>query len=278
MKKNNFLKGFCAKIALATVGLVTAMFTSCSNEDIQIAVKPVNAKAVIMPVVIVEGEVNTTAVCTFSEGNGTYEGSPALTAKTVTVTATADGLSGSVVVNIPSLSAGQSWSQSAVIVLNHGIESYEAVLISTETSTPEVTEKHYDNPSNYWYNVPVTYEKTFTSEVLPGYTYDSSIEGTLKVIESYNFDKSESVTEKYPVYAQSRLIVKKEVVTTLKNYEISLKSRAAKDVIGTFTVKEVNATTVLVDSGAQIPGHDGTPNGHGHGESSNSGGGIVFAD
>lgn len=278
MKKKNFLKGFCAKLALATVGLVTAMFTSCSNEDIQIAVKPVNAKAEINPVVFVDGAVTGAAIITYSEGNGVYEGTPALSAKAITVTATYGDLTGSVVVNIPSLSAGQAWSQSAVIVLNRGIESYEAVAIKTEKTAQDVTEKYYDNPSNYWYKVPVKYEKTYTSKVLPGYTYDSSVAGILDLINAYNFDKSEDITEEYPVYAQSRLIVKREIITTQTTYEVTLKSRAATNVIATFVVEEKNATTIATDSNAQIPGHSHNPNGHGHGEGNNAGGGIIFAD
>lgn len=280
MKKKNFLKGFCAKLALATVGLVTAMFTSCSNEDIQIGVKPVNAKAQINPVVFVDGAVTSAATITYSEGNGTYEGTPALSAKTITVTATYQGLTGSVVVNIPSLSAGQAWSQSAVIVLNYGLDSYEAVAIKTEKISTDVSEKYYDNPSNYWYEIPVKYKKTYVSKVLPGYTYDSSIVGILDLINTYNFELSEDITEKYPVYAQSRLVVKRETVTSHTTYEVRFKSRAAKNPIATFVVEEKNATIINTDSNAQIPGHSHNPNGHGHGhgEGNNAGGGIIFAD
>lgn len=277
MKKKIIFNGVCAKLALAIVGLVTAMFTSCSNEDIQIAVKPVNAKAEINPVVFVDGAATAVASITFSEGNGVYEGNPALAAKSITVTASYDGLTGSVVVNIPALSAGQSWSQSAVIVLTRGLEFYEVVATKTEETGKDVLEKAFDNPSNYWYEVPVTYENTYTSQVLPGYTYDSSVEGILDLINSYNFDESTEETKEYPVYAQSRLIVNKVITTIQTTFEVRLKSRVAKTVIATFIVEE-NTTALSANSNAQIPGHSHNPNGHGHGEGTNAGGGIIFAD
>lgn len=274
MKKKSFLKGFCAKFALATIFLVTSMFTSCSNEDIQIAVKPVNAKAIINPVVIVDGAVNNAATITFSEGNGTYEGNPSLTAKNIIVTATFNALTGSTTVNIPTLSAGQSWSQSAVIVLNHGIDFYDVVKIKTEETGKTTNEKFYDNPSNYWYNIPVTYEQIYTSKVLDSKCY-STVEGLEDLIKEFNFDDSTSTTEEYPVYAQSRLVVNQEIVTTQTIYEVQ--SKVNKTIVATFTVEEKHST-LFANSNAQIPGHNQTPNGHGHGEVENAGGGIIFAD
>lgn len=274
MKKKNLLKGFCAKLALATVGLVTTMFTSCSNEDIQIAVKPVNAKAIINPVVIIDGIVNSTAAITFSEGNGTYEGNPSLTAKSITITATYNDLTGSVIVNIPSLTAGQSWSQSAVITLNHGIEFYDVITINTEELEKKTTEKFYDNPSNYWYNIPVTYKQVYTSKVINNESY-SIVEGLEELIEKYNFDESVSMTEEYPVYAQSRLVVKQDIITTQTIYKV--KNKANQTIVATFTVEE-KKSAILTNSNAQIPGHNHNPNGHGHGHGENAGGGIIFAD
>lgn len=52
MKKNKFLSGLSAKLALAIVALTTTMFTSCEKENIGIEVTPVNAKFIITPVVI----------------------------------------------------------------------------------------------------------------------------------------------------------------------------------------------------------------------------------
>ncbi len=49
MKKNKFLSGLSAKLALAIVALTTTMFTSCEKENIGIEVTPRKCKIYYNP-------------------------------------------------------------------------------------------------------------------------------------------------------------------------------------------------------------------------------------
>ncbi len=296
MKKNKFVSGLSARLALAVVAL-TAMFASCSNENIEIEVKPVPAKAVIYPVVIVDGaDVTTQATITYSEGNGTYEAA-SIPAKAITVTASFDGLSDSKVVNIPALKAGQAWSQTVVFTMNHPVapdvpEDYEVVVVTV--SEPEITgttdTKVYDNPSDYWFYVPVKYNqvtgiKVISSEVNSG---NAELDAEIKdYITSQNIGYTTvEKTEEVPVMSHARLTAAVKTITTTTVYNIIAKTRAGENVLGSYTTAEIN--TLLETKGdAQIPGHGHAPAGHGHGYShghghghgnGNAGGGITFAD
>lgn len=106
MKKNKFLSGLSAKLALAIVALTTTMFTSCEKENIGIEVTPVNAKFIITPVVIdatTGTDVTQSAEISFSKGNGTYEGTPELASESININAKYKGMTGSASVTIPAL-------------------------------------------------------------------------------------------------------------------------------------------------------------------------------
>lgn len=284
MKKNNFLNGLTAKIALAVVALTTTMFTSCSNEDIEIDVTPVNAKAIITPVVFANGQdVTTSANITYSTGNGTYEGTT-IAAQTVTVTATYNNLTGSTTVDIPTLTAAQVWTKTAIIILSYSSEDLEAIEGESTTKTETISKEYtYDNPSDYWYEVPVTYTQKNDSKVVSS-TINTTDKAVKELIDSYNIPiKEEKITKEYPVYAHSRLAVKVESVIKTTTYTILQKTRtrANETVLATFIVEETT-TAVKADGNKEIPGHGHAPAGHGHGHahggSDNAGGGIIIAD
>ena len=95
MKKNKFLSGLSAKLALAIVALTTTMFTSCEKENIGIEVTPVNAKFIITPVVIdatTGTDVTQSAEISFSKGNGTYEGTPEPASESININAKYKGM------------------------------------------------------------------------------------------------------------------------------------------------------------------------------------------
>lgn len=285
MKKSKFLSGLSAKLALAAVALTTAVFTSCSNEDIEVNVTPVNAQAVITPVVFANGtDVTASATITFSDNsNGKYEATT-IEAKTVTVTATYNGMTGSSSVNIPSLTAGKYWSQTVVITLNYGTENFDNQKVEGSTVTVKEVKtdtKIHDNPSDYWYEVPITYTQTTGKKVVESQMNVANDE-LKEFINSQNVAQTtKTVTEEHPVFAHSRLEVYINTITTRTTYNVTLKTRAGETILATYTVEEVN-TEVQAKSDAQIPGHGHAPAGHGHGHahggSSNAGGGIIFAD
>lgn len=282
MRKNKFLSGLGAKIAFAVMALTTAMFTSCSNENIEVDVTPVNAKAIITPVVFANGQdVTSSATITYSTGNGTYEG-VTVPAQAITVTATYNNLTGSTTVNIPALSAAQVWTKTAIIILNYSSEDFAVTDEKTTTETKAVsTEYTYDNPSDYWYEVPVTYTKETGARVISS-TINVANDEIAKLINSYNAETvTEKVTENYPVYAHSRLAVNVNRIITTTTYSVSLKTRAGETVLATFTVEKTE-TNVKAEGNKPIPGHGHAPAGHGHGHahggSENAGGGIIIAD
>lgn len=119
MKKNKFLSGLSAKLALAIVALTTTMFTSCEKENIGIEVTPVNAKFIITPVVIdatTGTDVTQSAEISFSKGNGTYEGTPELASESININAKYKGMTGSASVTIPALKAGQFGAKEVTII------------------------------------------------------------------------------------------------------------------------------------------------------------------
>ena len=154
MKKNKFLSGLSAKLALAIVALTTTMFTSCDNENIGIEVTPVNAKFIITPVVIdatTGTDVTQSAEISFSKGNGTYEGTPELASESININAKYKGMTGSASVTIPALKAGQFGAKEVTIILSENFFAQE------ESSNSQIeTTKHSgfkDNTSDYWYYI-----------------------------------------------------------------------------------------------------------------------------
>lgn len=140
MKKNKFLSGLSAKLALAIVALTTTMFTSCEKENIGIEVTPVNAKFIITPVVIdatTGTDVTQSAEISFSKGNGTYEGTPELASESININAKYKGMTGSASVTIPALKAGQFGAKEVTIILSENFFAQE------ESSNSQIeTTKH----------------------------------------------------------------------------------------------------------------------------------------
>ncbi len=289
MKKNKFLNGISAKLALAIVALTPAMFTSCEKESIEVDTTPVNAKLYIQPVVFTPDGTNVTssATITFSDGsNGEYEGTT-IEAKTVTVTATYNNtMSGSTVVTTPAVAAAHSYATTAPIFLAYESSAIETSLVSTSETTTELGTKEYiyDNPSDYWLTVPVSYTQEIGFTVISSEIYTADTNGAIAAeIEKYNTSSNEPITVSCYVGAHSRLIAYIDTETVTNTYNVIVKSRVSETVLATFTVKQT--TTVLSERTSgdnEIPGHGHSPaghgHGHGHGDDDNAGGGIVIAD
>lgn len=287
MKKNNFLSGLSAKLALAIVALTTTMFTSCEKENIEIGITPVPAKATIIPVVFANGSdvtsaaTITTSTGTISDGKITLEGTT-IAAQEITVTATYNSMTNSATVKVPALTSAQVYATSVNITLNYSSDDFSAPQQVGDSETTAITssqEQIYDNPTDYWLNVPVKYNQVSGKTVLNA-DYNIQNEALTELVNSYNTGyKSKSVTEDTFVGAHSRLTVSVKTKTTRTTYTVSTKTRAAENVLVTFVVEEI--TTFLESDGNQnIPGHSHSHagHGHGHGDDNNAGGGIIFAD
>lgn len=111
---------------------------------------PVNAKAEIKPVVLyvadgVTTDVTDDAVIVFDPANdGVFEGDPELAATLSKITATHEGVSATISVEVPALTAGQSATMSPTIILqkkvgNARVEIKPVVLYMTKTAVTDVT-------------------------------------------------------------------------------------------------------------------------------------------
>ena len=301
MKKNKFLSGLSAKLALAIVALTTTMFTSCEKENIGIEVTPVNAKFIITPVVIdattcllytsdagsemcirdrtTGTDVTQSAEISFSKGNGTYEGTPELASESININAKYKGMTGSASVTIPALKAGQFGAKEVTIILSENFFAQE------ESSNSQIeTTKHSgfkDNTSDYWYYITVTYTKKEGSEVIKN-DYEGDDSEIKNIIDAYNKGvREDNVTlNDVQVLAHSRFSVFVDYMKTTSVYQIIEKSpKRDGNPVASFTVDSYN--TIVSPKNEQIPGHGHAPShghGHGHGDDSNAGGGIIIAD
>lgn len=282
MKKNKFLSGLSAKLALAIVALTTTMFTSCEKENIGIEVTPVNAKFIITPVVIdatTGTDVTQSAEISFSKGNGTYEGTPELASESININAKYEGMTGSASVTIPALKAGQFGAKEVTIILSENFFAQE------ESSNSQIeTTKHSgfkDNTSDYWYYSKVTYTKKEGSEVIKN-DYEGNDSEINNIIDAYNKGvREDKVTlNDVQVLAHSRFSVFVDYMKTTSVYQIIEKSpKRDGNPVASFTVDSYN--TIVSPKNEQIPGHGHAPShghGHGHGDDSNAGGGIIIAD
>ena len=244
MKKNKFLSGLSAKLALAIVALTTTMFTSCEKENIGIEVTPVNAKFIITPVVIdatTGTDVTQSAEISFSKGNGTYEGTPELASESININAKYKGMTGSASVTIPALKAGQFGAKEVTIILSENFFAQE------ESSNSQIeTTKHSgfkNNTSDYWYYITVTYTKKEGSEVIKN-DYEGDDSEIKNIIDAYNKGvREDKVTlNDVQVLAHSRFSVFVDYMKTTSVYQIIEKSpKRDGNPVASFTVDSYNS-------------------------------------
>lgn len=152
---------------------------------------PVNAKAEIKPVVLYVADGVTTDVTDKAEivfdpaNDGVFEGDPELAATLSKITATYEGVSATISVEVPALTAGQSATMSPTIILqkqvgNARVEVKPVVLYMTKVAVIDVTasaEIVFDPANNGIFEGTPAMEAT-TSKVTA--TYDD-IEGSVTV-------------------------------------------------------------------------------------------------
>ena len=267
-----------------------------------------NAIAEIKPIVLhmtasAVVDVTENAEITYDPAN-VLEGDPNLAATSVTVTASYEGLTNTVTVEVPALEAGQYTTLTPTIILMDAMEipvvtiEYEDNNVETEESTDKFVE---DNVSDYWYYTSVKYMEKLGEQVVAS-DIDTQDMTELAVINSFveelnTYKETEMVKEEVPVYSHSRTeasVVYTVVETTYSIYRVTtmvpltkVSEGADKELIATVNTRNYTATKLVTRTDLQIPGHGHGPMGHGHGfdhghghghGNGNSGGGIIIAD
>lgn len=292
MKKIKFLNGMSAVFALAVVALATT-FTSCEKEEFNVDVTPVNAQAIISPIVLAIQDGVTTDVtgqATITPSELSFTGNPTLAARSVAVTATYSGLTATVTVNVPALQAGQFASLTPTIILQDENAKTQIVSESTVTRTQVSKEKVWDNYELYWYSLPsFTYVDKSGSMVVEGSkvinTTDlierAAIESFFNTLENtYNEVTKATEAGKYSVYANSRTTASITYFITTTNYSVvrTTVTKADAEVLGSIETEGYTTSMLTVTENQDIPGH-GHSHGHGHGHGEgNAGGGIGDLD
>ena len=287
MKKTTFLKG----LAMAAVAF-GAMFTSCTEEDFNVKVTPNNAKIYFNPTVI-DPIANATVEATFT-GADAITGTPSITAGSVTITAkTANGATGSVIVNYDAVEAGNTATYSPIIYLSDGlfklVQDGKAVLGASKKYQGNVTEaSHVSHDKTQWFWNKSDYTVKFTAE------WDETAKATYKFVgepavnstqlQSYVKGLSTEFTKKgtetfviAPWEAFSTEFTVTEATTTYNVVSVENEDYIVATVEVTNPIEKVEVAAKR----QAIPGHEGhwhNGHAHSHGESTNAGGGIGWAE
>lgn len=286
MKKTTFLKG----LAMAVVAC-GAMFTSCTEEDFNVEVTPNNAKIYFNPTVI-DPIANATVEATIT-GAETITGTPSIAAGSVTITAkTANGSTGSVTVNYDAVEAGNTATYSPIIYLSGDlftlVQKGKAVAGASETINGNVTAPSHVahdksqwlwNKSDYTMKFKAEWDETATAKYTITETFENSTQ-----LQAYVKGLSTKFTAKG---SETFVIAPWEAFST--EYTIT-EATITYNVVSVenndFIVAEVEVVNPIykVEVAAKrqaIPGHEGhwhNGHAHSHGESTNAGGGIGWAE
>jgi hypothetical protein len=288
MKKNNFLGGLGAKLALAVVA-VAAMFTSCSNEDISINVKAVDATFQILPTVISDGvDVTAQATITYSDNSTGKYSATEIQAGSVVVTAAYNGLSASKTVEIPHLTAAKSQSTTVLFILNskapETTTEYTLVLVSEGEAeiVSTISTENLDNNSDYAAKKSFDYEAAQDIKVTDVKVYGDADKATIEAWAKAQLEGSNTVTKSFEVEvaAQSRKVATVSKTATQRVYNVVATTTTKSDETAVAVVY-VTESNVSVAAGADVAlssgdtDHEGNTDhtgNTGHGDDSNAGG------
>ncbi len=280
--KKTVLKG----LAMAAVAFA-AVLTSCSKEELNIDVKPNNAKIYFNPSVV-DPIANATVSATFT-GAETLTGNPNIAAGTTTINATAaSGATGSTTVNYDAVEAGATATYSPVIYLSDGlfklVEQKDGKSTTTKTYPGNVTAGHSHNGSN-WFMNQSDYSAKFVAE------WDVTEETTVKVLEIKENSTqlqtyikglpskvSDKKSEEFEVSAWEMIRTEFTVTTAVIKYDI-VSVENEDFVVGSVEITNPLYLVELNEIRAAIPGHESHyEHGHSHGAGTNAGGGIGWAE
>lgn len=285
MKKTNFLKGLAAKLALAVVAF-GAVLTSCTKEEFNVEYKPNNAQ-IVFNVTVIDAATNAVVTGATLSGADAIVGNPDIAAGSTTITATANGVSGSTTINYPAVPAGNVATFSAIVMLSpeFELETVEVEILSEEIIEGEGEQGHeFDgylwnqNASDYFVKFTPSWSleregeiadvKILVGSVALG-EYIAALEDNLTLTHDGSY---ETWISAWAIY-RGQL-----TVTTAKQY-VSILSKATDEVVAGLEVINPLYKVEYETIEKAIPGHEGHYHaGHGHGESSNAGGGISWAE
>lgn len=308
MKKNKFLSGLGAKLALAIVALTTATFTSCEKEDFEVEVKVNPAKVIISPSVVYIDEDGTATTVTNNaelkyEGAtkdgiiGVIEGTeanPTIAATTVTVTATYNGVEKSEQVNISEAKANSQITYPVFIILTAPESELNYTVVEETQGTPTtvwgtpLNEGHgythdghvwNENASEYFVTVKINYPVVNKQTVTKTNILSDAVgaETLNKYIEAFNYNETKE--EVYNYTASAYCLFAAYITTTPLTKSINITK--GEDIVAKITVEVLTGSTEAKVVEKEHPNHVGhyhDGHGHGHGDASNAGGGIIIAD
>ena len=283
MKKTNYLKGLGAKLALAVVAF-GAILTSCEKEDFIIKVEKSNAKIYFTPSVIDPVSI-ATVNADFGGTDAAIEGTPDIAAGSRTINATVTGgASGSTTVNYGAVSAGSTVAYSPIIILNKGLFTFvqtDSKIVSSIKKQGNVENGHSHSGST-WYLNASDYSAKFTA------SWNESAKTSIKNITVKN-DKATSYvdalvqtvtsagSETWTVAAWEMISSEYTISTSETTYNIV--STVDGTIVGEVVVVNPLAKVEVKEIRSAIPGHEGHYHaGHSHGDSSNAGGGMGWAE
>ena len=288
---------------LALVGV----FAACQPEELETAFEVSDAVATITVTTIdintgnnVDATISASDAAATVAGNVvTLKGSPALTARTVTVTASYQGKDYSTSVNVQALLAGGKASYNADIYVGVPVAEQEITyeLVSEESSVSEPiyftkADGHalVDHAGKYWaenlteflLKGEVEWTNVAGSEFVSSECTDPVFDQIVKLYADAVKDGAKVTTTKdvleITVSAWAYYTVYQTVTTTVKTYGVF----ADKVQVGSVVVNNYSSA-VQYEEIANPMGHGHYQQGHGHaghghGDGGNAGGGIVWGE
>lgn len=292
---------------LALVGV----FAACQPEELETAFEVSDAVATITVTTIdintgnnVDATISASDAAATVAGNVvTLKGSPALTARTVTVTASYQGKDYSTSVNVQALLAGGKASYNADIYVGVPVAEQEITyeLVSEESSVSEPiyftkADGHalVDHAGKYWaenlteflLKGEVEWTNVTGSEFVSSECTDPVFDQIVKLYADAVKDGAKVTTTKdvleITVSAWAYYTVYQTVTTTVKTYGVFAGEGENKVQVGSVVVNNYSSA-VQYEEIANPMGHGHYQQGHGHaghghGDGGNAGGGIVWGE
>lgn len=284
MRKTNFLSSLGTKLALAAIVLVSSMFTSCEKEDFSATFEPGNAIVTLNVKVtdMNDGDVTNEATITVTGALTKIGETPfpdGFKGGEVNINAAYKGGEENTTITLPELKAGGKANYNVSIIISRGDIKIEKVsteddVIKSElldhTHTSADGKTWWENASEYILLSSINYtlynEQTATTDV------NNDVVTTF--INALTFNNTEETSLEIKASAWSLYRAWMTVHTSTTVYKVT---RGTEE-LGTITVDAKYGTTAQYEETAH-PNHAGDyHNGHGHGSTSNAGGGIVIPE
>ena len=284
MRKTNFLSSLGTKLALAAIVLVSSMFTSCEKEDFDATFEPGDAIVTLNVKVtdMNDGDVTNEATITVTGALTKIGETPfpdGFKGGEVNINAAYKGGEENTTITLPELKAGGKANYNVSIIISRGDIKIEKVsteddVIKSElldyTHTSADGKTWWENASEYILLSSINYtlynEQTATTDV------NNDVVTTF--INALTFNNTEETSLEIKASAWSLYRAWMTVHTSTTVYKVT---RGTEE-LGTITVDAKYGTAAQYEETAH-PNHAGDyHNGHGHGSTSNAGGGIVIPE